>query len=181
MIPLSKIQVSPVKEKQFEKKHITCVEELATFFPRKYQDFRTKKKIKDLMDGDVCRIDGVVTHIYDNAKFSLQLDDGSGYIYITWFGGCFFKDSFERGALWTFCGKISFYNGQQSQSLCDGCNRKLDREGRRGQGQGADGAGRRLPGDAPAIQRGLLEKGQPPNELRADIRLLRGPVQASPE
>ena len=47
MIPLSKIQVSPVKEKQFEKKHITCVEELATFFPRKYQDFRTKKKIKD--------------------------------------------------------------------------------------------------------------------------------------
>ena len=26
MIPLSKIQVSPVKEKQFEKKHITCVE-----------------------------------------------------------------------------------------------------------------------------------------------------------
>ena len=72
MIPLSKIQVSPVKEKQFEKKHITCVEELATFFPRKYQDFRTKKKIKDLMDGDVCRIDGVVTHIYDNAKFSLQ-------------------------------------------------------------------------------------------------------------
>ena len=126
MIPLSKIQVSPVKEKQFEKKHITCVEELATFFPRKYQDFRTKKKIKDLMDGDVCRIDGVVTHIYDNAKFSLQLDDGSGYIYITWFGGCFFKDSFERGALWTFCGKISFYNGQpqmvQPVMVCQGEN-----------------------------------------------------------
>ena len=50
MIPLSKIQVSPVKEKQFEKKHITCVEELATFFPRKYQDFRTKKKIKGPVD-----------------------------------------------------------------------------------------------------------------------------------
>lgn len=112
MIPLSKIDVSPAKEKQFEKKHITCVEDLVTYFPRKYQDFRTKKKIKDLMDGDICRIDGVITRIYDNSKFSLQLDDGSGYIYITWFGGCFFKDSFERGALWTFCGKISFYNGQ---------------------------------------------------------------------
>ena len=127
MIPLSKIQVSPAKEKQFEKKHITSVEELAAFFPRKYQDFRTKKKIKDLMDGDVCRIDGVVTRIYDNAKFSLQLDDGSGYIYISWFGGCFFKDSFERGALWTFCGKISFYNGQpqmvQPVMVCQGENK----------------------------------------------------------
>lgn len=112
MIPLSRIDVSPAKEKQFVTKGIFSVEDLAAFFPRKYQDFRSKKKIKDLMDGDVCRVDGVIIRVYDNTRFSIVLDDGSGLLTVTWFGGCYFKDALERGSLWTFCGKISFWNGQ---------------------------------------------------------------------
>lgn len=130
MIPLSRIDVSPPKEKQFERKGIYTVEDLSMFFPRKYQDFRTKKKIRDLMDGDICRVDGAITHIYDNTRFTIILDDGSGTMPITWFGGCYFKQALECGALWTFCGKVNFYHGQPQMvqpALCAKGEDKLAR------------------------------------------------------
>lgn len=112
MIPLSKLEVSLAKEKQFQKKGITCVEELASFFPRKYQDYREKKAVKDLRDGDICRVSGVITNVCDNTRFVISLDDGTGDIAITWFGGCYYKKMLTPGSLWTFCGKVSYFRGQ---------------------------------------------------------------------
>lgn len=112
MIPLTRIEVSPQKANQFATKGITCVEDLVQFFPRKYQDFRTKKKIADLRDGDICRVDGVITQVYDNDRISIILDDGSGLLQVTWFSGCYFRSGLERGSLWTFCGKVTLYNGR---------------------------------------------------------------------
>lgn len=112
MIPLSRLEVSPQKANQFATKGITCVEDLVQFFPRKYQDFRTKKKIADLRDGDICRVDGVITQVYDNDRISIILDDGSGLLQVTWFSGCYFHNGLERGSLWTFCGKVTLYNGR---------------------------------------------------------------------
>lgn len=112
MIPLSKLEVSMAKGKQFQKKGITCVEELASFFPRKYQDYREKKAVKDLRDGDICRVSGVITRIYDNDRFVITLDDGTGDIAITWFGGCYYKKALIPGSPWTFCGKVSYFRGQ---------------------------------------------------------------------
>ena len=112
MIPLSRLEVSPQKANQFATKGITCVEDLVFFFPRKYQDFRTKKKIADLRDGDICRVDGVITQVYDNDRISIILDDGSGLLQVTWFSGCYFRSGLERGSLWTFCGKVTIYNGR---------------------------------------------------------------------
>lgn len=112
MIPLSRIEVSPQKANQFATKGITCAEDLVLFFPRKYQDFRTKKKIADLRDGDICRVDGVITQVYDNDRISIILDDGSGLLQVTWFSGCYFRSGLERGSLWTFCGKVSLFNGR---------------------------------------------------------------------
>lgn len=121
MISLKKIEVTPAKEKQFQNKGITCVEDLAAFFPRKYQDFREKKAIKDLKDGDICRVSGVILNVYDGDRFSIELDDGTGIMEITWFGGCYFKKALERGTLWTFCGKAGFFRGEPNMvqpALC---------------------------------------------------------------
>ena len=112
MIPLSKLGVSSAKEKQFRKKGITCAEELASFFPRKYQDYREKKAVKDLRDGDICRVSGVITNVYDDTRFVITLDDGTGDIAIKWFGGCYYKKTLTPGSLWTFCGKVSYFRGQ---------------------------------------------------------------------
>lgn len=112
MIPLSRLEVSPQKASQFATKGITCAEDLAQFFPRRYLDFRAKKKIADLQDGDICRVDGVITQVYDNDRVTIILDDGSGLMPVTWFGGCYFRSDLERGSLWTFCGKVSLYEGR---------------------------------------------------------------------
>lgn len=112
MMPLSRLEVSPAKEKQFERKKITCVEDLAMFFPRKYQDFRKRAAIKDLRDGDVCRVSGVITRVFDRERMTVVLDDGTGDLRITWFGGCYYRDQLEPGSLWTFCGKISFFRDE---------------------------------------------------------------------
>lgn len=111
MIPLSRLEVTVSKASQFASKGITCAEDLVLYFPRRYQDFRVKKKIKDLTDGDICRVDGVITQAYIGNRVTIILDDGSGLLRVTWFHGCYFYKELERGSLWTFCGKISFYNG----------------------------------------------------------------------
>lgn len=112
MIALSTIEVTPAKAKQFQSKDINSVEELAVFFPRKYQDFRERKKIRDLREGDICRVSGVITQVYDRDRVSIELDDGTGLMEITWFGGCYFSAKLERGSLWTFCGKVGSFRGQ---------------------------------------------------------------------
>lgn len=112
MIALSTIEVTPAKAKQFQSKGINSVEELAVFFPRKYQDFRERKKIRDLREGDICRVSGVITQVYDRDRVSIELDDGTGLMEITWFGGCYFSAKLERGSLWTFCGKVGVFRGQ---------------------------------------------------------------------
>lgn len=55
MIPLSRIDVTPQKAAQFNAKGISCVEELVSFFPRKYYDFTKRTKIADLEEGAICR------------------------------------------------------------------------------------------------------------------------------
>jgi len=112
MIPLSRLGVTPAKEKQFVKKKITSVEELAVFFPRKYQDFRALAAISGLRDGDVCRVSGVIVQKFDGDRVTVILDDGTGDLRVTWFGGCYFKERLEPGSFWTFCGKISFFRGE---------------------------------------------------------------------
>lgn len=112
MIALSTIEVTPAKAKQFQSKNINSVEDLAVFFPRKYQDFRERKKIRDLRERDICRVSGVITQVYDRDRVSIELDDGTGHMEITWFGGCYFSAKLERGSLWTFCGKVGSFRGQ---------------------------------------------------------------------
>lgn len=112
MIALSTIEVTPAKAKQFQSKGINSVEELAVFFPRKYQDFRARKNIRDLREGDICRVSGVITKVYDRDRVSIELDDGTGLMQLTWFGGCYFSAKLECGSLWTFCGKVGFFRGQ---------------------------------------------------------------------
>ena len=109
MIPLSRIDVSPSKEKQFQSKHLTSVEELATFFPRKYMNFSKLTKIRDLEDGSYVRISGTILRATNYDRVEVVLEDETGTIKLVWFGGCYFYDKMLPGTEWTFCGKVSQY------------------------------------------------------------------------
>lgn len=118
MIPLSRIDVSLQKAAQFATKGITCVEELAMYFPRKYHDFRNAVKVKDLKDGDLCRVTGQIISCSERSRVEAVLHDGTGKLKITWFGGCYFASRMEAAARgittgeWSFCGKVSEYYGE---------------------------------------------------------------------
>lgn len=117
MISLSRIGASPQKEAQFKRKHITSVEELTMFFPRKYYDFREKKAIKDLRDGDACRVSGIIHAVYPGSRRSSAiLSDGTADLQLNWFGGCYFFSRLSVGTEWTFCGKVSEYYGKMQMT-----------------------------------------------------------------
>lgn len=111
MIPLSRIDVTPRKAAQFNSKGITCVEELISFFPRKYYNFVKQTKIIDLVDGVICRVSGEIVSCTAYDRVVAYLRDDTGQMKITWFGGCYFASRMTPGAKFTFCGKISFYHG----------------------------------------------------------------------
>ena len=111
MLPLEAIDVSNAKAKQFERYGITCVEELVSFFPRKYEDYRARKNICDLREGDVCRISGTIQCVNSYDRTEAIIDDGTGTLKLIWFGYCYFKSELVPGSNWSFCGKITSFRG----------------------------------------------------------------------
>lgn len=111
MISLSRIEVTPQKEKQFESKGITSVEELVSLFPRKYIDFREAVRIKDLSIGKVCRVTGKILSRQTGSMTSIVISDGTGTLKLTWFQGCYFAGNLNVGDAWSFCGKVGEYKG----------------------------------------------------------------------
>lgn len=116
MIPLSRIDVSEKKVLQFASKHITSVEELAAFFPRKYYDFRQQTNIRDLQDGMMVRVCGQIKSVSAGSRVEVILNDGTGNLKLVWFGGCYFYNRMTLGSTWSFCGKVSEYYGQMMMS-----------------------------------------------------------------
>jgi len=112
VIALNRIDVSPQKEAQFAAKGITCVEELSLFFPRKYYDFRERTEIKDLRDGEIVRVTGVLRSVNAYDRVTAVLTDGTGDMELTWFGRCYYYSRMAVGTEWTFCGKVSEYYGR---------------------------------------------------------------------
>ena len=111
MIPLNRIDVSPQKAAQFNSKGIACVEDLVSFFPRKYYNFLKQTKIIDLEDGAICRVSGEIVSCAAYDRVEVVLRDATGQMKITWFGGCYFASRMTPGAKFTFCGKVSFFRG----------------------------------------------------------------------
>ena len=107
MVPLSRIDVSPQKAAQFNSKGIACVEDLVSFFPRKYYNFLKQTKIADLVDGAICRVSGEIVSCTAYNRVEAVLRDDTGEMKITWFGGCYFASRMTPGAKFTFCGRVA--------------------------------------------------------------------------
>ena len=84
MIPLNRIDVSPQKAAQFNSKGIACVEDLVSFFPRKYYNFLKQTKIIDLEDGAICRVSGEIVSCAAYDRVEVVLRDATGQMKITW-------------------------------------------------------------------------------------------------
>ena len=89
---LSEIGVSPVKQKQFNKKGIYTVEDLANTLPRKYLDYSKRGEIDDNNVGeDISFVGTVITGVKtvgsarDCLKLTLENKDTREKVDVMWF------------------------------------------------------------------------------------------------
>ncbi len=93
-------------------KGFETVEQVATFFPRKYYDFRSAKKVKDLVFGEYAIVCGTVLAMNVGAKANTLViaDEDHDRMHITWFNTDYMFRKFAVGQVAYFAGKVSVFN-----------------------------------------------------------------------
>ena len=107
------------KEKQFIAKGLTSVEDVAYFFPRKYIDFRTITRLKDVEVGKNYAIQGTVIDIRSHGLMFIAIvqedkEQIKGYyprFSVVWFGTDYHIKKLEIGKQYVFCGRVSEFAG----------------------------------------------------------------------
>lgn len=112
---LSLLEIPENKIGQLKKKGFETIEDLAAFYPRKYNDFRTIVKIDQLWEyvGKVVSIIGEIVSINDGFKaLKATVRDGSyKAIDIVWFNQRYIGKRLFTHRQYVFCGKVQ-YNPQ---------------------------------------------------------------------
>lgn len=112
---LSLLEIPENKIGQLKKKGFETIEDLAAFYPRKYNDFRTIVKIDQLWEyvGKVVSIIGKIVSINDGFKaLKATVRDGSyKAIDIVWFNQRYMGKRLFTHRQYVFCGKVQ-YNPQ---------------------------------------------------------------------
>ncbi len=110
--------VGPARVKSLNKLGIFTLEDLITYYPRKYEDRSKIVKIKDAKDEDKVTIIGqAVTDVntrmlgrYKSIEKVIVRDETDTCI-LTWFNQTYIKSEIKRGGIYHFFGKITINNG----------------------------------------------------------------------
>ncbi len=117
---LSDIIPNKSKVAQFERKGIETTEELALYFPRKYNDYRTVTAIRDLVPEKMQVVRGYVESLYHPAAGRPAkvrvVDSNRDSMYISYFGSTYMFDKLVKGREYFFAGKISWFGNTPSMT-----------------------------------------------------------------
>ncbi len=120
--------VGPERAKLFNKLGIKTIKDLLTYFPKRYEDRRTYKKIAQLIDGETVTVSGfvemseVIQLTPKLAIFKIAISDSTGIIYATFYKKPNYrydvfkklKKDFSKGNKVIVHGKVEkFYNTKQ--------------------------------------------------------------------
>ena len=118
---LSLLEIPENKIGQLKKKGFETIEDLAAFYPRKYNDFRTIVKIDQLWEyvGKVVSIIGEIVSINDGFKaLKATVRDGSDKaIDIVWFNQRYIGKRLFTHRQYVFCGKVQYNSQYDSFSI----------------------------------------------------------------
>lgn len=119
---LKLLQITEKKVKQFYRAGIYSVEDLLGTVPRKYIDARKAKLVKDVRDGEICRVDGYVKYINATSKgiFLSVTDNASNmWLKVSFFHADYLASQLYEGAKLTVVGKFKYdtYNGRTNLSI----------------------------------------------------------------
>ncbi|SEJ09388.1 ATP-dependent DNA helicase RecG [Propionispira arboris] len=113
--------VGPVKSKAFVNLGITTVYDLLTHYPRRYEDRSVVTKLSEAKVGETETISGILINVTEhNPRRGLKLlkalvNDGSGFLQITWFNQPFVKKNLKIGRRIFATGKVNYAYGGQGQ------------------------------------------------------------------
>lgn len=106
--------VGPKKANALEKMKIRTIEDFLCFYPREYEDRRTRRLIADLSENEVALIRGKITLLvkdgfrYGKRKtLKLLVTDESGGIEIVFFNGGYFEKTLKREDAYEFYGRVT--------------------------------------------------------------------------
>ncbi|MBN1927971.1 MAG: ATP-dependent DNA helicase RecG [Chlorobiaceae bacterium] len=121
MPPFSSLQnirgVGPKRAAILAEAGLRSVADLCDYFPRRYLDRTTIKKIGALRDGETVTVVGSVTGTRleggggrGGSRFKAQISDGSGVLELTWFRGVhYFSKTIHVGDLFAAHGRVTFF------------------------------------------------------------------------
>lgn len=113
--------VGPKKSSALAKVGIDVVYDLLTYYPRRYEDQSSLKRLDEVVAGEVETIRGVVVNVTESAPrrglniLKALVTDGAGYMQLTWFNQPFLKKNMKAGQKIFATGKINYAYGGQGQ------------------------------------------------------------------
>lgn len=107
---LELLNIPPKKIGQLKKKGFETLEDLAAFYPRRYDDFRTPVKMSELAahEGQIVSVIGTIQNVKSGPK-AVQAyieDDKGDHMRVVWFNQRYIVSRLYTGVEYVFCGKI---------------------------------------------------------------------------
>ncbi len=109
--------VGPSRVKLLNYLGIYTLEDLITYYPRKYEDRRNVKNIIDLQDGEEALIEAVAVNNVSTIRLrrnmtlsKVAVRDDSGIAFITWFNQPYIRENIKAGEKYRFYGRVSVKN-----------------------------------------------------------------------
>ena len=109
--------VGPSRVKLLNYLGIYTLEDLITYYPRKYEDRRNVKNIVDLQDGEEALIEAVTVNNVSTVRLrrnmtlsKVAVRDDSGIAFITWFNQPYIRENIKAGERYKFYGRVSVKN-----------------------------------------------------------------------
>lgn len=115
--------VGAKRAKYFQKLGINTIYDIVTYYPRSYEDQSALVPIGRLRAGEKETTSGIITDIVDrkggrNGKLDIltaYVQDGTGFLQVTWFNQNFLKRTMKVGKRLFVTGKVTYAYGGQGQ------------------------------------------------------------------
>ncbi len=110
--------VGPVRSEFFSRKNIHTVRDILYYFPRKYNDYRNLRRIRNVRVSETVTVYGRLESIRESRmrmrrgkRISAVLTDDTSAIQLVWFNSPYIKEALAKAGFGFFSGKVSQYKG----------------------------------------------------------------------